>query len=562
MQNLYTYNSTGELSIANINLPVLQSNTLTVMATMSSGKSTLINAILHQELLPSRNDATTAKILTITHDEQASSYTGTTFDKDAEPIVEITNLNAENVRQFNEEPFVENIEITGSIPFLKNKAARFKIVDTPGPNNSMDTMHHDVTYGVDLTNTIILYVLNATQFGINDDRYFLSQIIQKITDAGADPSAKIIFALNKVDEFDEQDKAIPDILKDVKQYLHDLTITEPTIIPISAYAALLLRSDEAALTRAQKRTLPGIKADFTEIMALEKDAVLPNNLLPLQVTIDNDTILHTGLPILEAVIQAKIKNAELNAAEDEVPEVNVFEEFRDKIYNANTNNAIQTVITDAYNDYQKQISNYSKVGFQPDKYVSEFTELMKNYREAKLMGITNNNDIKILVRELIRQFNDKIGTIRTDIFNELEKDIFNEAERIYCDYQKLTRATLAVLKTYKNATDLDKFVILLEQQKIKRNQVNLATILDNIGLVNMHDKYQIDVDMTEGNVLNNDEFINAYFKKIQLALGIILQQIKKDYEEDLRSYQEYYLNELNKLNKMYSGTLYMLGIEY
>ena len=35
---------------------------MVVMATMSSGKSTLINALLGQQILPSRNEACTAKM--------------------------------------------------------------------------------------------------------------------------------------------------------------------------------------------------------------------------------------------------------------------------------------------------------------------------------------------------------------------------------------------------------------------------------------------------------------------------------------------------------------------
>ena len=45
---------------------------MVVMATMSSGKSTLINALLGRQILPSRNEACTAKMYSILDDDQSS----------------------------------------------------------------------------------------------------------------------------------------------------------------------------------------------------------------------------------------------------------------------------------------------------------------------------------------------------------------------------------------------------------------------------------------------------------------------------------------------------------
>jgi ribosome biogenesis GTPase A len=50
-----------------------------VIATMSSGKSTLINAILGRDILPEANKATTAKITRITCDAKAKDFYGQAF---------------------------------------------------------------------------------------------------------------------------------------------------------------------------------------------------------------------------------------------------------------------------------------------------------------------------------------------------------------------------------------------------------------------------------------------------------------------------------------------------
>ena len=56
-----------------------------MLATMSSGKSTLINAIIGQNLLPAANDATTAIITRITNDHTVEAFYGNKFDHNGEP---------------------------------------------------------------------------------------------------------------------------------------------------------------------------------------------------------------------------------------------------------------------------------------------------------------------------------------------------------------------------------------------------------------------------------------------------------------------------------------------
>ncbi|MEY1174872.1 dynamin family protein, partial [Escherichia coli] len=57
---------------------------LYVVATMSSGKSTLINAMLGQDLLPAANEATTATIAQITDDKTVGSqFMGRRIDADS-----------------------------------------------------------------------------------------------------------------------------------------------------------------------------------------------------------------------------------------------------------------------------------------------------------------------------------------------------------------------------------------------------------------------------------------------------------------------------------------------
>ena len=51
-----------------------QTNEVVVVATMSSGKSTLINAFLGKKLMPSKNEACTAKIIRIKNDSKQKEF--------------------------------------------------------------------------------------------------------------------------------------------------------------------------------------------------------------------------------------------------------------------------------------------------------------------------------------------------------------------------------------------------------------------------------------------------------------------------------------------------------
>ncbi|MBF4102826.1 dynamin family protein [Gallibacterium anatis] len=50
-----------------------------IVGTMSAGKSTVINALIGQELLHSANQATTATITSI-HDKDGKTFSGTAYD--------------------------------------------------------------------------------------------------------------------------------------------------------------------------------------------------------------------------------------------------------------------------------------------------------------------------------------------------------------------------------------------------------------------------------------------------------------------------------------------------
>ena len=144
---------------------------LAVIATMSSGKSTLLNSLLGRELMPSKNEACTATIVRIKDVDGMKNVSALCLDENEKVIIdEVSNVTVENMREFNDNEKVSYIDVNLDIPFVSSHNLELVLLDTPGPNNSRDERHKEKTYKViNESDPLVLYVLNATQLGINDD---------------------------------------------------------------------------------------------------------------------------------------------------------------------------------------------------------------------------------------------------------------------------------------------------------------------------------------------------------------------------------------------------------
>ena len=81
---------------------------------------------------------------------------------------------------------------------------------------------------------MLIYLLNATQLGTVDDARHLSFIRENY-------KGKIIFVVNKLDEFRTDEDSVPEALKSVKVMLEDIGFQEPLVLPISARCGYLAK---------------------------------------------------------------------------------------------------------------------------------------------------------------------------------------------------------------------------------------------------------------------------------------------------------------------------------
>lgn len=214
-----------------------------VVATMSAGKSTLINALLRQKLMPAKQEACTATITEI-KDNDADHFMAKVYDTSGNLIQTHPELSFEIMDSLNSNPEVSKIHVEGNIPFVTSEDVSLVLVDTPGPNNSRDPEHKAATYRMlsESSKTVVLYILNATQLAVNDDYNLLSHVADSMKVGGKQSRDRFIFVVNKLDDFKKGEDSIEAAITKVRDYLRDNGIENANIYPASALTALNIRT--------------------------------------------------------------------------------------------------------------------------------------------------------------------------------------------------------------------------------------------------------------------------------------------------------------------------------
>lgn len=214
-----------------------------VVATMSAGKSTLINALLRQKLMPAKQEACTATITEI-KDNDGECFMAKVYDANGNLIQTYPELSFEIMEALNSNPEVSKIRAEGNIPFVSAEDVALVLVDTPGPNNSRDPEHKAATYRMlsESSKTVVLYILNATQLAVNDDYNLLSHVADSMKVGSKQSRDRFIFVVNKLDDFKKGEDSVDAAIAKVRDYLRDNDIENANIYPASALTALNIRT--------------------------------------------------------------------------------------------------------------------------------------------------------------------------------------------------------------------------------------------------------------------------------------------------------------------------------
>ena len=455
---------------------------INVSATMSSGKSTLINSLLSKKILPSSNEACTATITRI-KDTDNSHFVGRAYSQKNVKMHSEKELSYDIMKGWNEDKNISTIEIEGDIPFVKADEIALVITDTPGPNNSNDESHKQKLLdmlGSNKYKPLILYVMNATQLGITDDNDLLNNVIAKLKNADKQTRDSFLFVVNKVDNFNEDD-SLEKTLKKVKKYLEEKGIENPIIIPMTALPALAIRSEPQNLRQEADRNNFIKIMNIDENLHLEKYISLPPKAKQeiedeLKQAIEEEeeektALIHTGIPSLEKIIKTYIEKYAIAIKIKDL--IDLFKglvndelntnQLSKQINETNDNSKILKLkeqiknINDEISDLKK-FDDYNKQIRQSSRRVAENLEIKIKKIEKDLsikvtncaVGIRMSNPEKVkieqgkaLCAEMIKIGKNIEIKLKNELKNAIQKGLVETLEELYKEYiNRLKKLTL------------------------------------------------------------------------------------------------------------------------
>ena len=228
-----------------------------VVATMSAGKSTLINALLGKKLMPSKQGACTATITRIKDDDD-STFKAVSVDQDGNEMDTYSVLDYKTMTSLNKNPQVSEIGVEGNIPFVSSKEIKLILIDTPGPDNARDKRHGQVTAKAldQSSKMLVLFVMNGGKLHDEAQDMFLKRIAKSMSVGGKQSRERFMFVINKLDDYDEEDDDIAnETIPDTVKYLEEMGIENPNIFPAAALPALLIRRYQSTFDADEKQKI-------------------------------------------------------------------------------------------------------------------------------------------------------------------------------------------------------------------------------------------------------------------------------------------------------------------
>lgn len=254
----------------------LSSFEIAVCATMSAGKSTFVNALLGCDVLPSMNEATTAKIASVYDKdglERVVGYRQTKMGKEFS-----CNLDGKTLKDWNSSSETKRIYLQGDLDGIKNTSKYAVAVhDTPGTNNSQNQTHHDMTMEFLEKEKLdaLIYVANYEQLLTTDEEDLLKEIRVKIKDRGI----PVLFVVNKVDSYDMSKENFADAINSLDEMVRNMGYDNFSIVPVAARPARLFKMALSGkvddFTEAESDMLDILINKFTKRMDVNSMAVSP-----------------------------------------------------------------------------------------------------------------------------------------------------------------------------------------------------------------------------------------------------------------------------------------------
>lgn len=451
-----------------------------VIATMSSGKSTLINALLGKQLMPARVEATTATVVKIINTNQ-HKYSLKAYDSEGNHLTEfdLEDANLKQIDELNEQPNVSVMEIRGNIPFVSTVGMQLVLVDTPGPNNARNINHQKLTYEMleDSDKSLVLYVLNGEELGINDNENLLDYVCKCMREGGKQSRDRYLFAVNKLDAWHPDDAyRIERALNEEQESLEKKGILYPCLFPVSAAAAMELRIEpkfKQVLNKFQEQIELSPFYHFENYYAYNHLPMVVKNRLQSILAQGNQkqTIeIHTGIVSIEQAIALYInKYARPSKIKDLV------DSFNNKLNDLATMENIQKAIREdnaKKEEIEKQIAQIKKNLLAAKEAKSctkvieslDFTKGLKDLIQKSVQEVQTNingiilsnngtsvnlNEAKRACKKIDESFNSSTAQLQVKVEQILRKSYDETIRKLIDEYKKY----LAQLNVHTNSQD-------------------------------------------------------------------------------------------------------------
>ena len=406
-----------------------------VIATMSAGKSTLINAMLRDKMMPSKQEACTA-IITKLRDDDNPKWKAEVFNKAGEQISTYDNLSYEDMVKLNGDENVSSIDASGNIPFVTAEDVSLVLIDTPGPNNHRDPEHKRIQseFLNKSSKTLVLYIMEGT-FGSDDDDALLSRVAESMSVGGKQSKDRFIFVVNKMDDRKKEDGDTEQTLSRVRTYLDDHNIKNPNIFPAAALPALNIRrimagveDDEDTIDETEVKIR---KLNRNENLHFEKYAPLPNSIkknieADLQTAIENDddkeqALIHTGIVSIEAAIRQYVQKYAKTAKIK-----NIVDTFTHKLDELGCYDETKKELASRQDEGDKIIAQISLI----EKKVDDLQAAKQFQGSVDDAVVKIDDDVKVAVRSIIKQYVQKMSAKAIELREtELELDKLDEEQK-------------------------------------------------------------------------------------------------------------------------------------
>lgn len=432
-----------------------------VIATVSAGKSTLINALLGKKLLPMGNDPTTSTIVRIISSAN-EEYSAKVFYENDE-FEEINDVDYSKMKSLNEKKYVKEIEICGKIPFAQSSTdMKLVLVDTPGPNSAWESNHKRKTDDLldKSEKSLFLFVIDATHKDIEDEKVLLNDVSERMKEHGKQSRDRYIFAINQLDRFkvvDDGEDWVPNTLKGLRNKLEkEYGIKDPNLFPLTALTALEIRTnDEDCDTKNAFERKCKKLGDKVHFETYNKYSNLPDSIHKR--IIENKDLkdkmeIYSGIVSIEEAIKLYIDKYAKTTKVGELIRI-----FKPKLDDKQAIEKIQTIINSN--------SNVSQVF---DKRIKELQSIVvtkspANELKTKIENINIRDKVETEFKEFDESFK-KLNTeisrlivdshgkkVKTENVEQQHKNLKEKAENIIRNFDSV--ANKAIQKAYEESVE-------------------------------------------------------------------------------------------------------------